>query len=514
MKIRHIWRPSLRSLKLLDLVIFNSLSRRKEAFVPLVPGQIKMYCCGPTVYDFLHVGNFRGPVFFNFVRNFLEQLGFKVTFALNFTDIDDKILTRAQADGVDPRALASRYIKEYRQDYEALGLRPHDLNPTVTESMADIIAFIEQLIAKGSAYETSGNVYYAVRSFGSYGKLSGRNLDDQLSGVRIDLEADKRDPQDFALWKMAKPNEESWPSPWGAGRPGWHIECSAMVHRHLGEQIDIHGGGTDLKFPHHENEIAQSEAHSGCTFVRYWMHHHLFTFGGQKMSKSLGNLITMRDFLATWHPEIYKQLVLSHHYRSDAEFSERSILDAIAQLNKVYSALATAEFFLERGNQAQGIDNSKSTPEMAKAVETFRHKAMGALQDDFNTPLFYAAFHELLHEFNKRVNRGMPVNEKVMGNCLAFREEVRNFAGMMALYQEQPGQFLTHLTDLLLREKQLSRPQVQDLVDARAQARLQKDFAKSDVLRDQLLALGIAIQDSPSGTHWEVRASSAGEAAT
>ncbi len=497
----------------MDLVIFNSLSRRKETFVPLVPGHIKMYCCGPTVYDFLHVGNFRGPVFFNFVRNFLEQLGFKVTFALNFTDIDDKILARAQADGIDPRALAARFIEEYRQDYQSLGLRPHDLNPTVTESMGDIVAYIEQLIAKGSAYETSGNVYYAVRSFPSYGKLSGRNLDDQLSGVRIDLETDKRDPQDFALWKMAKPNEESWPSPWGSGRPGWHIECSAMVHRHLGERIDIHGGGTDLKFPHHENEIAQSEAHNGCPFVGYWMHHHLFTFGGQKMSKSLGNLITMRDFLATWHPEIYKQLVLSHHYRSDAEFSERSIFDAIAQLNKVYSALATAEFFLNQGSQAPGQDLLKPTVEMTKAAETFRQKAKAALQDDFNTPLFFAAFHEFMHEFNKRVNRGMAAGDKVLGNCLTFRDEVKKIAGLMALYQERPGTFLTHLTDLLLREKQLSRVQVQELVDARAQARLKKDFASSDVFRDKLLALGIAIQDSPSGTHWEVRASSTGETA-
>lgn len=480
------------------LVIYNSLSRTKEVFAPLIPGQVKMYCCGPTVYDFLHVGNFRGAVFFNFMRNWLEHQGYRVKYVYNFTDIDDKILNRADKENLSPRLVAETYIKEFKQDFGALRLTAHDVNPRVTDHVEDIIAFTQKLIESGHAYAVDGNVYYSVKSFAGYGKLSGRTVEDQMSGVRIDVEADKHDPQDFALWKKAKPGEESWPSPWGNGRPGWHIECSAMAHRHLGEQIDIHGGGSDLRFPHHENEIAQSEGHSGRQFARYWVHNNMFTFGGSKMSKSLGNILTMRSFLGEYHPEIYKFLVLSAHYRSTQEFSDRTIHEAIAGLAKVYSAVSCARAF-------HAGDAPDAPPDFAEKAREFRQTADAAINDDFNMPVFFAALHELMHEFNRRVHRGLAVQPKTQAVASAFLRALEPYSCMMSLFQEDPDGFLKAMDDLLLAQMQLSRSEVQELVDARAAARANKDFAASDRLRQELTDKGILLQDSPTGTFWEVK---------
>ena len=274
----------------MSLKIYNSQSKQLEEFKPIDPKHVKMYVCGPTVYNFLHVGNFRGVVVFNMVRNWLESLGYKVTYALNFTDVDDKIINRANELGMTPSELSEKYIAEYKKDFAAIGLRPHDMNPKVTEHMDDILNMVTTLIDKKAAYEAQGDVLYSIESFKDYGKLSGRHTEDLLAGARVEVDEKKRNPMDFALWKAAKPGEISWPSPWGPGRPGWHIECSAMIKNIFGEQIDIHGGGMDLIFPHHENEIAQSEGCTGKHFVKYWMHNNMLNFGGQKMSKSLGNL--------------------------------------------------------------------------------------------------------------------------------------------------------------------------------------------------------------------------------
>lgn len=336
----------------MSLKIYSTLSRQAEEFKPLTPGEVKIYVCGPTVYNFLHVGNFRGVVFFNLVRNWLEESGYKVQYALNFTDVDDKIIAKANEIGKTANEVSELYIAEYKKDFAALGLRPHDFNPKVTEHMEGIRAVIGKLIENKVAYEVAGDVNYSVSAFEGYGKLSGRKIEDQQAGSRISVDTKKQSAEDFALWKSAKPGEVSWPSPWGPGRPGWHIECSAMIKDIFGDQIDIHGGGMDLIFPHHENEIAQSE---GCThkqFVQYWMHWNMINFGAQKMSKSLGNIVSLREFLEVNPAEVYKWMMLSVHYRSVSDFSDDSIARAVTGLARIYSALAVAETYLTRAASA------------------------------------------------------------------------------------------------------------------------------------------------------------------
>ncbi len=330
------------------LKLYNTLTKNKEEFHSIIPGEVSIYVCGPTVYDFLHVGNFRGPVFFNLVRNWLEAKGFRVRYIANFTDIDDKIITRSLKENVDSLVISERYIDEYKTDFNGLGLRKLDQNPKVTEHLPAIIELTQKLIETGKAYVVDGEVLFSVRSFTEYGKLSKRDIEDMRTGTRIAPGEKKRDPLDFSLWKPAKPGEPSWPSPWGPGRPGWHIECSAMIKELFGDTIDIHGGGMDLIFPHHENEVAQSEAATGKPFVKYWLHWNMINFSGQKMSKSLGNVRTARAFLQEYNAEIYKFMILSVHYRSPSDFSELGIERAVAGLARIYSSLANAEQMLIR----------------------------------------------------------------------------------------------------------------------------------------------------------------------
>lgn len=481
------------------LNIYNSQSKQLEEFKPLQPPSVKMYVCGPTVYDFLHVGNFRGVVFFNLVRNWLETLGYKVTYALNFTDVDDKIINRAHEKGVSPSDLAEQYIAEYKKDFASLGLRPHDFNPKVTEHMDDIRSMVTALIENKKAYEVQGDVMYSIEAFDGYGKLSGRNPDDLIAGARVGVDEKKQSPLDFALWKAAKPGEVSWPSPWGPGRPGWHIECSAMIHKIFGEQIDIHGGGMDLIFPHHENEVAQSEGCTGKHFVKYWMHNNMLNFGGQKMSKSLGNLITMREFLEKNSAEVYKWIILSVHYRSLTDFNDDATHRAVSGLGRVYSALAMAESYL--GDSAADVKADagfeKITTEAWKKIES-------ALNDDFATPEVFAAVFEVVRQFNNQVRRGMKVNSAIQGKALAFHQFVKKVGALMSLFQEPAQEFLTQLDDLLLKKMNLERSRVDALVAERSQARAEKNFPRSDELRAELTTLGISVSDTPEGSFWEV----------
>ncbi len=481
------------------LNIYNSQSKQLEEFQPLQPPQVKMYVCGPTVYDFLHVGNFRGVVFFNLVRNWLETLGYKVTYALNFTDVDDKIINRAQEKGMSPADLAEQYIAEYKKDFASLGLRPHDFNPKVTEHMDDIRSMVSSLIENKKAYEVQGDVMYSIQAFNGYGKLSGRNPDDLIAGARVGVDEKKQSPLDFALWKAAKPGEVSWPSPWGPGRPGWHIECSAMIHKIFGDQIDIHGGGMDLIFPHHENEVAQSEGCTGKHFVKYWMHNNMLNFGGQKMSKSLGNLVTMREFLEQNSAEVYKWIILSVHYRSLTDFNEDATHRAVSGLGRVYSALAMAEGYLAGAIVDMKVDAGfeNITAEAWKKIET-------ALNDDFATPEVFAAIFEVVRQFNNQVRRGMKVNPAVQGKSLAFHQFVKKVGALMSLFQEPAQEFLTHLDELLLKKMNLERSRVEALVAERSAARAAKDFPRSDELRAELTALGISVSDTPEGSFWEV----------
>lgn len=478
--------------------VYNTLTGKKEEFKPLEDGKVKMYVCGPTVYDFLHVGNFRGPIFFNVVRNWLEKSGFEVTYVYNYTDVDDKIIQRANAESREASEVAETYIKEFEKDYQSLKLRPHSKNPRVTEHMQDIIDLVSDLISKDKAYEVDGDVYFSVTDFEGYGKLSHKNLDDLESGHRIETNEKKRHVSDFALWKKAKEGEPSWPSPWSDGRPGWHIECSAMIRALLGEQIDIHGGGLDLLFPHHENEVAQSEGSSEKQFVKYWMHNNMLTFGAQKMSKSLGNIKKAREFITEYHPEILKGMMLSNHYRSLLDFSDDSIQQVLQMLGRIYSALAHAESIAD-------VEGQVALPKsFAEKVDQFRADFSSSLNDDFNTAEAFGKIFELVRQYNNLCRKPGKVKPEQAAVAKQFLREMSEVSEIMALFGEAPKDFLDSLDDLLLKKKGLKRSDIGQLVEERAKARADKNFAKSDELRDKLNGLGILVSDDANGSTWEV----------
>lgn len=481
------------------LTIYNTASRQKEEFKPIKEGEIRMYVCGPTVYDFLHIGNFRGPIVFNMMRNWFEELGYKVTYVLNYTDVDDKIINRANEVGTTSSDLSNKYIEEYRKDFRSLGLKPHEHNPRVTEFMDEIIKMIQGLVDKGHAYLADGEVYYSIDSFSDYGKLSQKNLEDLAVGIRVEIGSKKRNPLDFSLWKPAKPGEPKWESPWGDGRPGWHIECSAMSHKLLGEHFDIHGGGIDLIFPHHENEVAQSTGYTGKKMVNYWVHHNFINMGAEKMSKSLGNVHTARAFLEKYNPEIMKYMILMAHYRSHSDFSSNQIRNAIHGLARVYSALSLADQILEKpvaSEKDAGFEEA-----LGKATIGIRE----ALNDDFNTPEVFARIFEIVRIFNSGYKLGQKVTPTVRSRAQAIKDWVNKQGSLLALFQESAGKFLRTLDDMLLEHNQLNRNEIDAIVTERNSARAQKDFKKSDELRAKLVSMGIAVSDTSEGTFWEVQ---------
>ena len=484
----------------MSLFIYNTATRKKEKFDPIVPGQVRMYSCGPTVYDLLHVGNFRGPIFFNLVQNWLKKLGYKTTYVMNYTDVDDKIINKANEEKTTSEEVSKKYIAEHQKDYHNLELTKHVHMPKVTEHMDDIITMISKIIENGKAYVApDGEVIYSIKSFPEYGKLSGKNLEDLQSGIRVEISDKKKDPLDFTLWKPAKPGEPSWDSPWGKGRPGWHIECSAMSKALLGESFDIHGGGIDLIFPHHENEIAQSEAASNKPFVKYWMHWNFINFGAHKMSKSLGNVKTARSFMEQYHPEIMKYMMLRAQYRSHIDFGEDQILDAIQGLARMYSSLSLAKTAL--GSEQQMVD-VKSFDDLLKKSND---EITMALNDDFNTPKMFAQIFEVVRSFNAQMKRGQKVTPQNYTISKKFTEWMREQGQLLSLLQLEPDQFLKELDDLLLNKKGLNRNEVEELVQKRISARQNKDFKTSDEVRDQLSKMGIAVSDTPDGTFWEVQ---------
>ncbi len=478
--------------------IYNTLTRKKEEFTTLEPGKVRMYVCGPTVYDFLHVGNFFGAIFFNLVRNWLEKSGYQVTYVYNYTDVDDKIIDRAKKENVEAKEISEKFIMEFEKDYKRLHLKAHSKNPRVSEFMDEIVAFVKDLVDNKKAYELNGDVYFDVPGFKDYGKLSNKTIDDLVAGHRIDVNEKKRHVSDFALWKKAKEGEPSWPSPWGHGRPGWHIECSAMNYAIFGEQIDIHGGGLDLTFPHHENEIAQTEARTGKTFARYWMHNNMLNFGAVKMSKSLGNVRKARDFIEEYNGEILKFLILSSHYRSIIDFSLPQIERTISNLARFYSSLAFAQELMKGGALVP-------VPEkFQKALAEADDKIKKALDDDFNTPEVMAQFYEIMRTFNGLCRTPGKVKPEQQAIAETYFHWLKDKASVMALFKEDAAQFLVTLDDMLLAKKELTRDKINALVSERAQARANKDFAKSDELRNKLVELGISVQDSAAGSQWEV----------
>lgn len=457
--------------------IYNTLTRKKEEFTPLTPGEARIYVCGPTVYNYFHIGNARPFVIFDTLRRYLAFRGYKVRYVQNFTDVDDKIINRAREEGIPAGELSEKYIREYFKDAEALNVRPADIHPKVTETMEDIIAFVADLIEKGYAYETDGDVYFSARSFEGYGKLSRQNIEELESGARVMVGEKKKDPLDFALWKARKESDEiAWDSPWGMGRPGWHIECSAMSRKFLGDTIDIHAGGQDLTFPHHENEIAQSEAHNGKPFARYWMHNGYITIDNEKMSKSKGNFFTVRDILETYDGEVIRFFLLAGHYRSPINFSEELMGQAKAGLARLQTARDT---LLHLARTQEGGPTEEESAFLCNLC-TYKEKFILAMEDDLNTADALAAVFEMV----------TAINTKIKDGCTrAFAE------GALAALTE-----LTGVLGLLeAREEEAMDPEVARLIEERQQARKARDFARADQIRDRLKELGITLKDTPQG---------------
>jgi cysteinyl-tRNA synthetase len=456
--------------------IYNSRSRKKEEFIPLTPGKVRIYACGPTVYNFFHIGNARPFILFDVLRRYFEYRGYEVTFVQNFTDIDDRMIQQANAEGITVNELAERFIAEYFTDARALGIRPATVHPRATEHIPQIIALIRMLVGNGLAYDVDGDVYFRVRAFPNYGCLCGQNLDDLASGARVDVEERKEDPLDFALWKKQKPGEPAWDSPWGPGRPGWHIECSAMSMTYLGETFDIHGGGKDLLFPHHENEIAQSEGATGKPYVRYWMHNGFINIDNEKMSKSKGNFFTIRDIGKEYDLEAVRMFMLSAQYRSPVNFSRELIAQAASSLERLYGARDHLAFL--ETNAEDREPNAEELAFMAAADEALQ-KFNAAMDDDLNTADALAALFDLAREAFKLPQTGV-------GRAAPAY-------GMAKLAQ------MTDVLGLLVKQADGVAPEVRAMVEQRAEARKNRDWKKSDELRDRIQAAGYILEDTPAG---------------
>ena len=459
--------------------IYNSMTRKKETFKPIHEGKVGIYACGPTVYNYFHIGNARPFITFDVLRRQLEREGYQVTFVQNFTDIDDKMIKRANEEGITVKELADRFIKEYYTDAQALGIRPATVHPKATDHIPEIISLIQKLIDNGHAYAVpSGDVYYRVSAFPGYGKLSGQSVDDRETGAseRLNVETDKESPEDFALWKAQKPGEPAWESPWGMGRPGWHIECSAMSMKYLGENFDIHCGGKDLLFPHHENEIAQSEGATGKKYVNYWMHNGFINVDNQKMSKSLNNFFTVRDIAKEYDLEAVRLFMLSAHYRSPINFSRDQIEAANASLNRLYNARNSLKFQLENGEDRPLNEEEKAFTERLKGYEK---RFDDAMDDDMNTADALGAIFELVKDANVTVTHG------------ASREAAK--AALDSL------EAICDVLGILTKKEEELPAEIAAMVQERAEARKNKDWAKSDELRDRIIKAGYILEDTKQG---------------
>jgi len=459
------------------MLIYNTQTRRKEEFVPIEEGKVRIYACGPTVYNYFHIGNARPFIVFDTLRRYLEHKGYEVKFVQNFTDIDDKMIRRANEEGITVKELGERFIAEYYKDADALGIERATVNPKATEHIPEIIDIIQKLEAKGLAYAVdNGDVYYNTKGFHGYGKLCGQCMDDLESGARIEVDTIKRNPMDFALWKAQKPGEPAWESPWGMGRPGWHIECSAMSMKYLGETIDIHCGGKDLVFPHHENEIAQSEGATGKPFVRYWMHNGFINVDNQKMSKSLGNFFTVRDIAKEFDLEAVRMFMLSAHYRSPINFSRDMIEQAKASLDRLYTARDHYSFLMENAKDGELGEKENALMEKVKAV---REGFDAAMDDDMNTANAIGQLFELVREANAALDENSP--KAAAKAVLDTMDE------------------LTGVLGILRRKTDEKDDEVEALLAQRAEARANKNWAESDRLRDVIISMGYTLKDTKQG---------------
>ena len=475
--------------------LYNTLTRSKEEFVPLEPGKVRMYSCGPTVYNYFHLGNARPFIIFDTLRRYLRFRGFEVTFVQNFTDIDDRMIKLSQDAGLSMKAFADGYIREYYQDAAGLGIEPADVHPRATESIPEIVDLIAKLIDKGNAYEVEGDVYFDTHSFEGYGKLSHYNLEDLEAGARIGVDERKRDAMDFALWKAQKPGEPAWDSPWGPGRPGWHIECSAMACRHLGETIDIHSGGLDLIFPHHENEIAQSEAANGKPFARYWLHNGFINVNNEKMSKSLGNFFSIRDIVAMYDYEVIRFFMMSAHYRSPINFSDDLLEAAKTGLERLYACRDNLRFLLGKAETHQAAGSNGEVPTGADApFAAYFDQFVEAMDDDLNTADAISVLFDLVRDVNTQVAEWQ--KESLSADA------VQGMQAALTLLTKLAG-----VLGLLLKEPETSLElEVEDLISQRQTARKEKNWTESDRIRDKLRDMGIELQDTPQGIKWSRKA--------
>ncbi len=462
----------------MPLKIYNTLSRTKEEFQPVTPGKVNMYVCGPTVYDYIHIGNARPAIFFDVVRRYLTAIGYDVTYVVNFTDVDDKLIRKAEQTGLTVPEVADRYIAAYYADAKALGIKEATVHPRVTENIPEIIEFIQGLVDKGFAYEKEGDVFFRTTRFADYGKLSHQNLEELQYGIRIEVDERKENPQDFVLWKKAKPGEIHWPSPWGEGRPGWHIECSAMAKKYLGSTIDIHGGGHDLQFPHHECELAQSEALNGVQFVKYWMHNGYIHINNEKMSKSLGNGINVKDLLKTMKPETLRFFMLSTHYRNPLNFSDETVRQAESSLERIENCVINLKHRMGSASDGQ-VDEA-----LAQAVDSIRGRFHQKMQDDFNTPDAITAMFDLVSETNLYMQRPA-VTRQTLQLALQLFQEMNDVLGILPTEQDE-----------LLDEE------IERLIAERTEARKAKNWARADEIRDLLTEKGIYLEDTPQGIRW------------
>lgn len=460
-----------------EMKIYNTLTRKKEEFIPIDKNNVKMYSCGPTVYDYFHIGNARPFIVFDTMRRYLEYIGYKVTFVQNFTDIDDKMIKRANAEGITVKELGERFIAEYFKDAQAIGVEKATVHPKATENIDAIIETVQKLVDNGYAYNADGNVYFSTKKFREYGKLSKQPLEELEAGARIDVNENKNDPMDFALWKAKKEGEPSWLSPWGEGRPGWHIECSAMANKYLGETIDIHSGGQDLIFPHHENEIAQSECANRKPFANYWMHNGYINIDGRKMSKSLGNFFTVRDILKEYDGEIIRFFMLSAHYRSPINFADTLMEQAKSAVERVYTCIENLEFLL--GN----AEEKACGTELKDKLEVCRDKFKAAMDDDLNTADAIAAIFDIVYIANTEIESDS--GKEAIGLALSL---IRELGGVLGLFVKE-------------RKKPLDAD-VEELIKKRNEARAAKDWATADAIRDRLKAMNIILKDTKDGVKW------------
>ncbi len=489
----------------MEIKLYNTLTRKREVFSPLNPPKVTMYVCGVTAYDESHLGHARAAVVFDVLYRVLRYLGYEVHYVRNYTDVDDKIIRRAKEEGLSCQALAEKYIKSYEEDMAALKVLRPTYEPRATEHIPQIISLIERLIEKGYAYEVEGDVYFSVEKFEGYGKLSGRSLDEMRAGVRVSVSEKKRHPLDFALWKAEKPGEPSWESPWGKGRPGWHIECSAMALHYLGETIDIHGGGLDLIFPHHENEIAQSEAATGKPFVRYWVHNGLVTVGREKMSKSLGNFVTVKQMLAGHHPEALRLFLLSMHYRSPLDYSEKVVSDHERALEGFYETLYLLNR-LEPVSDTPPASQEKELQRIEETIDHFEEAFLGSLLDDLNTARAIGEVFAVEKALNQLLKLcGRRPSAKHLSLAQKAQEKIQRLCGsILGLLEEDPHSFVEQARDRALAKKGLPRREIEGLIAKREEARRQRDFATADAIRDDLAQKGIVLRDTPWGTFWKV----------